>query len=124
MCVLFILQDPPFGDAKAARRPPIQMEFGYRMEDALNKPQSSLKATILSSGEHTRPRVWQLAPAPTASAHSIGSGEEAKMWSAGAPTTTREARVLPRPQPFHRWARILGARVSSPGFRGRAHFLR
>ena len=47
------------------------------------------------SGEHMRPRVWQSAPPPTASAHPIGRKEDAKMWSAGAPTTTREARVLP-----------------------------
>jgi hypothetical protein len=59
---------------------------------------------VLISGEHTRPRVWQSAPTPTASAHTIGSKEDAKTWSAGAPTTTREARVLPGPMPPHRTA--------------------
>jgi hypothetical protein len=49
----------------------------------------------ISSGEHTRPRVSQSAPSPTASAHAMGSGEDAGMWPAGAPATTREARVLP-----------------------------
>jgi hypothetical protein len=43
----------------------------------------------------TRPRVWQSAPSPTACVHSIGSGQDAGMWSAGAPTTTCEAHVLP-----------------------------
>src|SRR5580658_7941949 len=50
----------------------------------------------LRSGEHTRPRVWQSAPSPTASAHPIGSKEDARKWSAGAPTTAREGACAPQ----------------------------
>ena len=63
------------------------------------------KAHVLSAGEHTRSaraRVLHSASPPTASGRPIGSKEDALMWSAGAPTTTREARVLLRLLPFHR----------------------
>jgi len=36
------------------------------------------------------PRVWQSAPSPTASPLAIKNGEDAKMWPAKAPATTRE----------------------------------
>jgi hypothetical protein len=47
-------------------------------------------ATKRRSGEQARPCALQLAPSPNAPANATGSGEDAGMWSAGAPTTTRE----------------------------------
>jgi hypothetical protein len=78
-----------------------QVEIVWRVEqrDAAfrsNQPKASPKeANSAARGEHS-PRVWHSAPTPTASVPSIGSREDAKMWSAGAPTTTREARVVPQ----------------------------
>ena len=50
-----------------------------------------------SRAEHYwRPRVSQLAPSLTDSAHAMGSGEDAGMWPAGAPATTREGAYAPQ----------------------------
>ena len=46
-----------------------------------------------SSGEHTRPRVSQSAPSPTASARSIGTKEDVL---GEAPSTTREGACAPQ----------------------------
>jgi prepilin-type N-terminal cleavage/methylation domain-containing protein len=59
----------------------------------------------LMAWEAHAPRMWQSAPSPTASACSMRSGVGAKMWPAGAPATTHEARVLPQA----RAVRSLGA---------------
>src|SRR5580658_3146802 len=47
----------------------------------LVKTDPNPKSTVLIFGEHTRPRVSQSGPSPTASSHPIGSKENAKMWS-------------------------------------------
>src|SRR5580693_4883518 len=66
-----------------------------RCQAVWNQPSFHLTLALPRRGEHTRPRVLQSAPSPTVSARSMTSGEDAKMWSARAPTTTRAARVLP-----------------------------